>query len=161
LRKGLASSQSLWTGAFRADIAHAEGTHHYGVKPRANTFVTAPAKRSHSLLADLPALCSRNPQADACFWPSAASPSATIRQCSLTCTSSSWIPARSSGQTGADCHASSRAWLGDEVRLTPLLLVPRLPMVEGIGSKLCAYWCVATFSGSALAIVRNVGSAIS
>jgi hypothetical protein len=34
-------------------------------------------------------------------------------------------------------------------------------MVEGIGSKLCAYWCVATFSGSALAIVRNVGSAIS
>ena len=61
----------------------------------------------------------------ACFWPSAAIPSATIRQCSPMCTPSISSATRSRPSREAVCHAASCAVVfATKRRLTLLLLVP-------------------------------------
>jgi hypothetical protein len=77
----------------------------------------------------------------ACFWPSAAIPSATIKQCSPTWTPSRMRPTSSRLSSGCDCQASNCARvLATNRRLTALLLVPRVTTGAGTGSKLRAYW---------------------
>ena len=72
----------------------------------------------------------------ACFLPSAAIPSATMRQCSPKCTPSIKSPTRSSASSDAVCHAAScAAVFATNRRLTALLLVPRLRIVAGTGSR--------------------------
>jgi hypothetical protein len=66
-------------------------------------------------------------------------PSATIKQCSPMCTPSIIRPTRSSASSDAVCHvASCAAVFATKRRLTALLLVPRLRIVAGTGSKLRA-----------------------
>ena len=99
-------------------------------------------------------------------------PSATTIQCPPTWTPSISSPARSSASNGVARHASSCAWVcATKRRLTALLLVPRVVMFAPSGSRLRAYWRVATpisiwsttrrFSGSASVNAWAVGSGTS
>ena len=88
------------------------------------------------------------------------------------CTPSSSNATRSRPSSGADCHARNCAVVfATNRRLTLLLLVPRLTTPAGSGSRLRAYWRVATptsicsttrrFSGSVWASVCTVGKGTS
>ena len=99
-------------------------------------------------------------------------PRATTIQCPPTCTPSISSPTRSSASSGVARHASSCAWVcATKRRLTALLLVPPVVTSAPSGSRLRAYWRVATpisiwsttrrFSGSAFANARAVGNGTS
>ena len=79
------------------------------------------------------------------FWPSAAIPRATTRPCSTMCTPSRSTATRSNSSSGADCHVRSCTVVFAPTRRRTLLwLVPRLTTPAGRGSRLRAYWRVAT-----------------
>ena len=85
------------------------------------------------------------PQPERVFLAVGRIPSATTRQCSPMCTPSRMSATSSRPSSGATCHARSCAVvLVTNRRLTLLLLVPRLTTPAGTGSRLRAYWRVAT-----------------
>src|SRR5262249_55826253 len=95
----------------------------------------------------------------ACFFPVASMPSAPTMQCSPTWTPSMTSAPRSRVSSGVDRQVLSCAVvLATNRRLTALLLVPREMTSAPVGSKLRAYWRVATPISICSTIRRLSGS---